>query len=175
MTALTTHVFKTADESRFDETAGYQDDAELIIALNASTAYWIEIGVCVRCQSDFASRMDVLPVYTGTYATGQPQHVAVYRDWSNNMTGYHESGFEPVLFNVTGSSPFSTASIDNNTGDSSAKRGMAWYSGRITTDTAGDLKVRWRHLDNGGAGSSRPSVVFAGSWIYVTPLNVCPF
>jgi hypothetical protein len=172
MTALTRYVLKTTDESRFDETAGYVNDGELTLSLDANTAYWIEVGVECHTYSDFASRMQVVLAYSGTLDAAEPHHIMTFRSYTAPLTVYQS---QAVGSWTTDPSVIAYAAIvDTNYSEKITNRGQAWFTGRLTTDTAGDLTVQWAHLDNGSSGSGRPSSVKAGSWMYATPLNICP-
>jgi hypothetical protein len=64
-----------------------------------------------------------------------------------------------------------TSSMFNDIAENQFVRGMIWISGRLTTIDAGRFGFWWRHRD---VGAALPSTVFAGSWMYATPLDICP-
>ena len=174
MTSATVHVFKSATESRMDEAAGYADDAELVLALEADTAYWIE--VCVECYTPetYGGRIYHRLTYSGTMDDTQV-HVCSRQGQIGATSSYpgaatlrwytSQGGLE-----TEGSYAFDSQSLNSN------HRGAIWYSGRVTTDSAGNLRFNWRHYDNGGAPetSTYASKVFAGSFMYAKPLDICP-
>jgi hypothetical protein len=171
MTAATTFVFKTADESRFDQTAGFIDDAELLLALEEG-AYWIEANIVGRASSLYASQIRGRLQFSGAlYDPGM--HVVGTSNDSYYTSAYQAgSTRQSVYLSQTGLDTYMI--MDNTTSNSSAFRAGMCFSGRITCLSSGVLSFNWAHYDNGFAGSTNPSVVFAGSWLYVTPLDICP-
>jgi hypothetical protein len=172
MTAATLSVIKTTDESRFDQTAGFVDDPELFLPLEAGVAYWVEAVLIARVSAYYASQFRSRLQFTGSlYDPGV--HVV-----SNSNNSYYTTAYEPnvhfqnVALSQAGLDSYQL--IDNTTSTNSAFRGVVWYAGRITCVDAGNLKLQWWHSDNGFAGSSNPTTLFAGSFLYVTPLDICP-
>lgn len=172
MTATTIRAMKQTDEVRAHPGAAIALDAELFLDLGAGAAYFLEVGIQYWSSNIYGARLyNALRYSTTLYDAGMHlQHLAMpcgftsaYEDRAGVNIVYMagQAGLEAELYG-----------FNDQSSSSSATRGMIWWSGRITTTLAGRLGFWWRHYDNGGPAPS--SKVFAGSYMYATPLDICP-
>jgi hypothetical protein len=172
MTTATIRAMKTSDESRGDETAGFAADAELFLDLEAGAAYWVELCLNYRTPDSYAGALNTSLRFDGVlYEPGmhiQTRGMSVYY-----VNLYEDGPGIEINLLLSQSAMASTTSLFNSTSDSTALRGMFIYSGRLTTTTAGRLALWWKHSDN-GFGTPPATVIFTGSWMYATPLDICP-
>lgn len=176
MTAASTFVIKTTDESRSDRTAGYSNDAQLTVALSAGASYWFESCIVHWSSPYYAAQILMRPKYSGTLYDPLTHLIYEYTGayWT---TADFQVGYSGLNYFVT-QAGMEAAQIPlyNSTSSNTTLRGGLRISGRITATTAGNLAMNWKYTNNGfdPNPASHPSTIFAGSWMYVTPLDICP-
>ena len=171
MTTDTLHVMKEADETRGDQTAPAAIDTELFLDLEASSSYWIEVGINFRAYTNYTVRLYHSLRYDQTLY--EPLMHVYHRSMGAGYTSRYEDMPGSYMHSFLSQAGLATEPyVFNATAENSTLRGLIWYSGRITTNEAGRLGFWWRHWDNGGA--AKASTIFAGSWLYATPLDICP-
>lgn len=169
MTVSTVHVIKTANESRGYPGAVLAADSELSIPLAAATSYWIEMGIMGWVYAYSGARHYTALKYSGTLNNAHVELV------NNEMPitlvdAYRDRGGTNITYKRSQAAMEQETYLFNDFTTSTTARTMRLVSGRITTTTAGDLALWWRHYSTSYSPSS---VVYAGSFLYVTPLNVC--
>lgn len=173
MTTNTLYVIKGTDESRSDASAAKADDSELFLDLDASSAYWIEGHIMFNTWDNYGARIQYNWNYSGTLynpdvhivVKGMPAYwTYLFQNVNPTNVNFHtsQSGMENAGFSIT-----------TSTSANSALRGTSAISGRITTTTSGRFSFKWKHYDT-GAPAGHGSTVYAGSWLYATPLDICP-
>jgi hypothetical protein len=163
---------KAADEMRNDDTASPTDDSELFIDLEAGASYWVELHMLFNQSTTYGTEIRAHLNYSGTlYDPGVHlnirAHGAYWGSLFQDISGFSRKFLTSQATMETSVAIYSPTSANTNL------RGSFIVEGRITCVDAGRLSLQWRHYDN-GSSSSVSSTVKEGSFLYVTPLDICP-
>lgn len=148
---------KTTDENR-NTTTTLTDDSELVVALEASSTYFIDSVLTFKAGAtpDFKYAF----VYTGTISNALTFEGT--RESSTTATGGAGDNFGPA-YNLGGAN-FTTPTVRARSGSATAEHvGGGHIRGVLITNSAGDLKIQWAQNTSDAANIT----LEAGSYIAI--------
>ena len=160
------YVVKSSDEARYSVSSTLEDDAELVVTLRAGRTYFLE-GVVV-CYNDYDYNHETRMAFDFT-GTADASELFLTKTFCISTGTFFDS--RPSDFTHNTPSSLGSEFAVNGLGNNSSYRGGVRLRGTIRVQTTGVFKLKWRKSTN-GYGGSKPSIVFAGSFLTAQDLEM---